>query len=106
MLVFFVVLSSSGVEVCGLDAAAAMAKMEDSFIRWDFPPGELKGNTVGKVGAVLPPHFSVAAFTEGVPPDEAWADRSNWVVGGRGIDSSIVGWLEHVGLVSVFPCWV
>ena len=59
---------------------------------------------MGEVGDALPLHFSVTAFTEAVPPDEAWAGGGYWVVGGSGIDSSLVGWLDQVGLVSEFPC--
>ena len=105
-LIFMVVNGGSGVEVSGLDTAAAMTKVQDSCLQWDFPSSDPIGNTVGKVCAVLPLYFSVTPCIEAMPPNEAWAGRSNWVVGGWGIDSSLVGWLEQMGLVSVFPCRV
>ena len=92
--------------MCGLNAAASVAKVEDSCSCRDISSGDSVGNPMGEVGTVLPLHFSVAAFTEAVPPDEAGAGGGDWVVGGRGIDSSKVGWLEQVGLVLVFPCRV
>ena len=86
----------------GLDAAAAMAKMEDSCSRWDYSPGDSVGNAMGEVGDAPPLQFSVPSFTNSVPPDEAWTGARYWVVGGRGIDSSEVGWLEQVSLVLMF----
>ena len=105
-LVFLVVSGGSGVEVGGLDAAASMTQVEDSHSRRNMSSGNSIGDAMGEVGDAPPPRFSVAAFTEAMPPDEAWTGGSNRVVGGGGIDGSIVGWLEQVGLVSKFPCWV
>lgn len=104
-LVFLVVFSSSGVEMRGLDAAASMTQVENSHSWGDISSRNSVSNAVGKVRAGPSLYFSVAVFTEAVSPDEAWAGGGDWVVCGRGIDSSIVGWLEQVGLVLVFPCW-
>ena len=92
--------------MCGLDTAASVAKVEDSCCCRDISSGNPVGNPMGEVGTVHPLHFSIAVFTETVPPDETWAGGGDRVVGGRGIDSSVVGWLEQVGLFSVFPCRV
>ena len=88
-----------------MDAAASMAQVENSHSWRDMASGYSIGDKMGEVGDAPIAHFSLAAFTQSVPPNEAWTGGGDWVVGGGGIDSSIVGWLEKVDLVSVFPCW-
>ena len=56
---------------------------------------------MGKVGGPSEPHFSIASVAEAVPPDKAWTGIRYWIVGCRGIDGSIIGWLNKMGLVSL-----
>lgn len=56
-----------------------VAKVEDSCSCRDSCPRGSVGKAMGEVGNVLPLCFTVAAFTETVSPDGAWAGGGNWV---------------------------
>lgn len=56
-----------------------VAKAEDSCSCRDSCPRGSVGEAMGEVGTVFQLYFSVAAFTETVSPDGAWAGEGNWV---------------------------